>query len=161
MEAVSIVISSLILLAIIAGVLVARKELRLTSDTRKAEFLNVLDQRFCTEAGFAEIRGEIRSGNFNINANNEMKVWNYLGFFEVLNVFRKRRILNDDEIYSQFGVYILEARNDKGIDNYLESNEGYLRGFCELSQRMEEISTKLAQRGGETMQRPKDNKGKK
>ncbi|MBA7490418.1 hypothetical protein ES702_00956 [subsurface metagenome] len=137
-----IIVGFLTFLAIVVGVVIAQRELRLTTNTRRAEFLNVLDHRFCTEEGFTQIRREIRNGQLTINPDNEMMVSDYLGFFEVLSVFRRSGILSDHEIYSQFGAYIIEAKNNKAIHSLLRSEQGFWSGFREIAQRMEEISAK-------------------
>lgn len=155
MQVATSVISFLVLLAIIWGVWVARKELRLETATRRAEFLNVLDHRFCTEDGFARTRREIRNQKLVIDPKNDIAIRDYLGFFEVLNVFRKGDIIAPEDIYSQFGIYIREAYNNEAISKLLEREKDQWSGFREITQKMQELGKEE-----QAMQKGKDKKGK-
>ena len=129
------------------------------SDTRKANFLNILDQRFCTEDGFYGVRQRIRCRNLNIDDPHvDFSLMDYLGFFEILDVFHKKGILTSYDIYSQFGTYIMEAMDNESILKIVEEEKGQWRGFRHLAQDMRKVREKL-QKEEQKMQKGKGKKG--
>lgn len=117
-----------------ASIIVALRQYRDAKNFKKASFFIDLRDRFKTNEQFNNIRSVLENEG-NINEINQTDKYDYVGFFEELQIAVNSKFIKPELVYYLFGYYIIQCDEAELIER-----EAPLWGaFKDLASQMREI----------------------
>lgn len=116
------------------SIIIALRQYRDAKNFKKASFFIDLRDRFKTNQQFSNIRRVLGNGG-NINEINQTDKYDYVGFFEELQIAINSKFIKPELVYYLFGYYIIQCDEAELIDRELP----LWGAFKELANKMHEI----------------------
>ncbi|NBR13044.1 MAG: hypothetical protein EBQ94_11200 [Flavobacteriales bacterium] len=121
-------------IATVASAFWALKQYREERNFKKASFFIELRERFKNNSKFNNIRRILENGE-NINSIIQTDKYDYVGFFEELQIAINSKYISPELVYYLFGYYIIQCDRAQLINRELQ----LWRAFKQLADKMSEL----------------------